>query len=172
MKIKILLLAICVFMVSCGSSKSTVYSKRKKRVYRPSKNYDKKQPTLADKVIWTAVTYKGTRYKYGGTTKKGIDCSGLVMVSFAKRGIQLPRSSYDMSKTGRKISLREVRRGDLLFFKTNPRRPNRISHVGLVTSVKNGLISFIHASTKRGVIVNNLSQKYYKRNFAGAKRVL
>ncbi len=156
------------FIISCGSSKEITARPRTTTQTTTSNN----TPTLADKVIWTAVSYKGTPYRYGGTTKRGIDCSALVQNSFSSRGVYLPRSAYDMSKKGIKIPLRKAQRGDLLFFKTNRRRPGRISHVGLVTSVKNGVVYFIHASTKRGVTINNMSENYYKRTYAFAKKVL
>lgn len=168
-KKSILSLLVVILIASCGSSKHVRYSSKKRTKTSRTSNSN---PTLADKVIWTAVTYKGVPYKYGGTTRRGMDCSGLVMVSFAERGVQLPRSSYDMSKSGYKISLRQAKRGDLIFFQTNPRKPNRISHVGLVTHVKNGVPYFIHASTKRGVTVNNMSERYYKKAFVKVKRVL
>lgn len=170
--INLRLVLLFIVFVSCSSSKELLIVKENKSRKKVAQKATKKKPTLADKVIWTAVTYKGTPYKYGGTTKQGIDCSALVQNSFAARGISLPRSSYDMSKKGYVISLKEARRGDLIFFKTNPRKPNKISHVGLVTHIKNGVAYFIHASTKRGVTVNNMSERYYKRNFALAKRVL
>ncbi|WP_299673737.1 C40 family peptidase [uncultured Tenacibaculum sp.] len=160
----------------CSSSKSASSSKRyktKKRVVTKKRSVRTKDlSTLANRIIATANTYKGTRYKYGGVTRKGMDCSGLIMTSFQKNGVSLPRTSYDMSNQGKQIPLKNARKGDLLFFTTNPRKPRKISHVGLVTSVKNGIVYFIHASTKRGVTVNNMSQKYYRRNFAKAKRVL
>ena len=170
------ILLILFLAYGCSSSKSTSSSRRytkKKRVVSKKRNNTRvKTYKLADKIIATANTYKGTRYKYGGVTKKGMDCSGLIMTSFKRHGFSLPRTSIDMSNQGKTISLKNVRKGDLLFFKTNPRKPRRISHVGLVTSVKNGVIYFIHASTKRGVTINNMSQNYYKRNFAKVKRVL
>ncbi|SNR14844.1 C40 family peptidase [Tenacibaculum jejuense] len=161
----------------CSSSKtassSKRYKKNKRRVVTKKRSVRTKDLSqLANRIIATANTYKGTRYKYGGVTRKGMDCSGLIMTSFKQNGLSLPRTSYDMSTQGKQIPLKNVRKGDLLFFTTNPRKPRRISHVGLVTSVKNGIIYFIHASSKRGVTVNNMSQKYYKRNFAKAKRVL
>lgn len=172
---KILFALLTLLIVSCSSSKP-VYKKRypsKKTTYKKSKSRKPaKRNGIADKIVNTAFTYKGTRYKYGGTTKKGIDCSGLIMNSFVKNGRSLPRTSYDMSNKGKTISLKSVRKGDLLFFTTNPRKPRRVSHVGLVTEVKNGIIYFIHASSKRGVTVNNMSQSYYKKNYAKAKRVL
>ncbi|WP_075341041.1 C40 family peptidase [Tenacibaculum agarivorans] len=169
------ILLILFLAYGCSSSKPTTSSKRyttKRKTVAKKKTYRKKGTALANKIINTANTYKGTPYKYGGVTSRGMDCSGLIMTSFKKHGVSLPRTSYDMSNQGKTISLNSTRKGDLLFFKTNPRKPRRITHVGLVTSVKNGVVYFIHASTKRGVTVNNMSQKYYKRNFVKAKRVL
>ncbi len=175
-KILSLVLLFSLFY-SCSSSKTT----SRKRYPRKKIAVKKRTPrrvnrgvskSVADKIIKTAFTYEGTKYKYGGTSRKGMDCSGLIMTAFVKNGVSLPRTSYNMSTKGKTISLKNARKGDLIFFTTNRRKPNRISHVGLVTSVKNGQIYFIHASTKRGVTVNSMSQKYYKKAFAKAKRVL
>ena len=145
-------------MLSCSSSKKVVSSSKKNEV------------TIANKIIWTAVTYKGTPYKYGGTTKNGMDCSGLIHTSFKQRGVAIPRVSYQMAEKGTTISLKKVQRGDLLFFKTS-KNTNRISHVGLVTSTDNG-IQFIHSTSSKGVVVSSLSEKYWDNAFVKAKRVL
>lgn len=121
-------------------------------------------------VINTALTFAGVRYKYGGTTNKGMDCSGLLYVSFNANNIPFPRVSYDMATEGRKISVDEVQKGDLLFFRTS-RRSGRINHVGLVVDVKADEIRFIHASTSRGVIVSSLREGYWNDAFVRATRV-
>jgi len=159
-KITLLIVFLSFLMTSCSSTKKGVSSRKKYR----------KNLSVSDKIIRNAVAYKGTRYKYGGTTKRGMDCSGLVYTAFKKENIRLPRVSSAMATKGKKISLRKVKRGDLLFFRTT--RKNKITHVGLVTSVKNGQVRFIHATTKRGVIVSSLLEKYWKRAFVKAKRVL
>ena len=74
-------------------------------------------------------------------------------------------------RRGKKISLSKVKKGDLLFFKTNKSSRN-INHVGLVTSVKKGQIRFIHATSSKGVIVSVLSQKYWKNTFVKAVKIL
>ncbi|GAA3509087.1 hypothetical protein GCM10022393_21560 [Aquimarina addita] len=121
-------------------------------------------------IIAYAKTFEGTRYKYGGTTKKGMDCSGLVYTSFKKEEIVLPRTSRAMSAQGSKVSLRNVAVGDLLFFKTNKKK-NVISHVGLVVTVGNQ-VKFIHSSTSKGVTVSSLDEKYWNTAFAWARRIL
>ncbi|MBS9774674.1 MAG: C40 family peptidase [Tenacibaculum sp.] len=163
MIIKLLINLILIFsFTSCNTSKESISNNDKIQVTPPK---------LTDKIIWTAVTYKGTPYKYGGTTKKGMDCSGLVYTCFKKRGISLPRSSSKMYKRGRRISLKNVVRGDLLFFTTGKSR-SRINHVGLVTSARNGDIKFIHSTNSQGVIVTSLHSRYWKKTFIGAKRIL
>lgn len=162
---KILLLTTLSFLMACCSS-----SRGATTSSQGQKNYSTEQPTMADKIIWTAVSYKGTPYRYGGITRRGMDCSGLVHTSFKARGIELPRSSRGISTKGKSVALRNVRRGDLLFFKTG--RRERISHVGLVVSNKNGVIKFIHSTTSRGVIVSSMDERYWKRNYRKAKRVL
>lgn len=161
-------------MISCGSSRRVTYpTKRDSKVYSPPVSQtNTNNPTITDKIIWTAVTYKGTPYKYAGTTKRGMDCSGLVYTSFKARGVNLPRTSALMYARGYKISLRQVRRGDLVFFKTSRRGRAAVNHVGLVTSSKKGVIKFIHSSSSRGVIVSSLKERYWNRVFVAAKRVL
>ncbi|MGB0880564.1 MAG: C40 family peptidase [Polaribacter sp.] len=122
-----------------------------------------------DKIVANAMQYEGVRYKYGGTTKKGMDCSGIVYTAFGKENIKLPRTSREMAKRGNKISLAKVKKGDLLFFKAGRKY---INHVGLVISIKNKQIRFIHATTSRGVIISLLSEKYWKNAFVKAVRVL
>lgn len=171
---KLLYLLLLVNLVtSCGSSKeaSTRKTKRKTVSNQKSVSSSTKEATVADKVVWTAVTFKGVRYKYGGTTRKGMDCSGLIHTSFKKRNIYLPRTSYGMFTKGYEIPLREVKRGDLLFFITAKKR-NVVNHVGLVTSTDNNDIKFIHSTTSRGVIVSSLNMPYWKSAFYRAKRVL
>jgi len=134
--------------------------------------YQREPSKKALEIADYAMGYLGTRYKYGGTTKRGMDCSGLIYVSFINAGnVFLPRTSHAMAKEGKAILKGEVNVGDLLFFKTNKRK-NKINHVGLVVKVEPGKISFIHATTHGGVMISNLNQTYWKSRFAEARRVL
>ena len=168
-KKSIYIVLLSFLMVSCGLSKNVSYKKTKNTTRKV--NQFTKSPTIADKIVWTAVSYKGTRYKYGGTTKSGMDCSGLIYTSFKKRDVTIPRTSREMYKKGTVISLKKVRRGDLLFFKTAGKL-GRVNHVGLVTSTNDGNIKFIHSTSSRGVIVTSLFENYWKRAFLKAKRIL
>lgn len=126
---------------------------------------------LADSIVNTALAFSGTRYKYGGVTRKGMDCSGLIYIVFGEQHIDLPRISYQIAEEGRPIKLKKVTKGDLLFFSTG-KRSKRISHVGLVVAVDGDDIQFIHSTTSRGVIVSSLREGYWNHAFVKATRVL
>jgi len=126
----------------------------------------------ADKVISTARTFIGTPYKYGGTTRSGMDCSGLLINSFSAVKVNLPRSSEAQSKVGTEIKMNELQPGDLVFFATGDKK-KQITHVGLVTDVKSkDNIKFIHASSKLGVVETNLFAEYYQKRFRVARRII
>ena len=182
-KISYVLLILCI--VSCGTvKKKTTYSKTKQHTVSVKASKEtttnktvssprdkRKSLSKADGIINTALSYSGTRYKYGGTTKKGMDCSGLLYVSFGEHDVQLPRISYNMAQKGHKVKVKNIVKGDLLFFKTS-KRGKRINHVGMVVSTKNSEIKFIHASSSRGVIVSSLREGYWNSAFVKATRVL
>ncbi len=166
------LITLLVFLLySCGSSsKNKAVISEKTKSTAKTKTNGKPENRKIKSIISYAKSFNGTKYKYGGTTKKGMDCSGLVYTSFKKENVILPRTSRTMATQGKAISLKKVGVGDLLFFKTNKRK-NVISHVGLVVETK-GVIKFIHASTSRGVIISSLNEKYWNKAFASARRVL
>lgn len=139
-------------------------------IHSNSENNGENIPT-AYNIIDYAKQFEGVRYKWGGTTDKGMDCSGLVFESFRAYDIYLPRISRDMAKQGEKISLKQTHKGDLLFFKTRNRR-NDINHVGLVVAIEDNAIKFIHATTSSGVIISSLNESYWKNAFAEVRRIL
>ncbi len=131
-----------------------------------------KSSDKAEKVISTARTFIGTPYKYGGMTRSGMDCSGLLINSFTVVKVNLPRSSEAQSKVGTQVKMNELKAGDLVFFATGNKK-NEITHVGLVTDVKSkDNIKFIHASSKLGVVETNLFAEYYQKRFRVARRVI
>lgn len=127
--------------------------------------------TAAKNIVTNAKKFDGVRYKYGGTTKKGMDCSGLVFTSFKQENISLPRTTSDLSKTGNWIDLKQVKKGDLLFFATK-KNSRTVNHVGIVTNSRVGNVEFIHASTSKGVMVSNLAERYWYFAFVQARRIL
>lgn len=168
-KIALLLLLLISFS-SCKSSKRTTGKSKTVKVDSRSKRTSTPN-TKADKIVDYAFKFDGVRYKYGGTTKKGMDCSGLIVTSFNSENIPLPRTTGDLSVAGEWIDLKKVAKGDLLFFATRKNSRN-VNHVGIVTESRNGYVEFIHASTSNGVMVSNLAEKYWYFAFVQARRVL
>jgi hypothetical protein len=121
-------------------------------------------------LIDSAYSYIGTPYKWAGTSRSGMDCSGFVSTAFSAINVPLSRSSLEMSTQGRDIPLSQAEVGDLLFFKTNRKR-NRISHVGIVVGVGDE-VKFIHASVSQGITVSSLSENYWQKAYAKTSRVL
>jgi LysM repeat protein len=125
---------------------------------------------LIDQLIASASDNIGTRYRSGGTTTAGFDCSGFMCSTFGGFDIKLPRSSIEQSSYGEIIETEKAQKGDLIFFKTNGR--SRINHVGMVVEVVDGEIKFIHSSTHAGVIISSTKEPYYQRKFAQVNRVV
>ncbi|MFY0625863.1 MAG: C40 family peptidase [Reichenbachiella sp.] len=132
---------------------------------------NKKKKKSIKAVIQNAEYYKGTPYLYGGTSKKGIDCSALIQNSFSKAGYKIPRTSKEQSKHGKKVSWGSVRPGDLVFFKFK-KKGEKWYHSGLITKVSGENIYFVHASSSRGVVESNLKSDYYKDNVKTFRRVI
>lgn len=143
---------------------------REKNSFSTSEIVSKKNPKLT-KVINVANSFKGTPYLFGGTTKKGMDCSGLVFTSFKAVDINLARSSKNMYYEGEEVALKDVKKGDLLFFDID-KFQGRINHVGLVTSVDSGEVDFVHSTTSKGVIITSINESYWKKAFFKAKRII
>lgn len=112
-----------------------------------------------------ADSYLGIRYKYGGTTRKGIDCSGLIWRVFQDAGQRNfeRTSSSELYKMGRSVSRSNLKHGDLCFF--GPGR--KVNHVGIYM----GNNRFIHASSSKGVTYSSLDNVYWKPRIIGFRRV-
>ena len=122
-------------------------------------------------VIAKARSYTGTPYKWGGTTSKGMDCSGLLLTSFSAIEFSIPRTSAEQRKIGNRVGKSEIKKGDLVFFATTKKK-RKVTHVGLVTEVQGKNVTFIHSSTSKGVTESNLDNAYWAKRFRQARRVL
>ena len=121
-------------------------------------------------VIEIAKKFGGAPYLWGGTTKKGADCSGLTYIAFRLNGITLPRDSTPQSKTGTAVNYptEPLMPGDQLFFSASTDKKG-VSHTGIY--MDNG--EFIHsASGKNGLTVSRIDEEYYKNRLAGVRRRL
>lgn len=178
----VLCLCVCLVLV-CGSCSSRKAAPSKKgnvkyeRVDRlpggkdKDKDKDKKKNGKnlkgADAVVAEARSWVGVPYSYGGKTRKGTDCSGLVVAVFDKAaGITLPRSSSEQQAACRQVKRGNLRPGDLVFFTTGKNK-KKVNHVGIY--IGNGCM--VHASTSRGVMVSDLEQDYYRKTYHSGGRV-
>lgn len=116
-------------------------------------------------LIKSASAYKGTPYKYGGSTTSGFDCSGYTQFVFKKEGIAIPRDTTSQFSTGKSVSKSNLKTGDLVFFNTSGKG---VSHVGIYV----GSNKFIHASTSKGVTISSINDPaYWGKRYIGARRV-
>jgi cell wall-associated NlpC family hydrolase len=128
-------------------------------------------PVLADSILERGMSLIGTRYRFGGTSEAGFDCSGFIGYLFREEaGMNLPRSTREMINVNAPLVARSaLKPGDLLFFATNGRR-GRVSHAGIYL----GDNQFIHSSSRKsgGVRVDSLGDSYWSKTFIEAKRAL
>lgn len=150
-----LLLTLVVVMTSCSTSRTSMH--RSSSVYSGSESA----------LVLDARKLLKTRYKYGGNSPRGFDCSGFTQYLFQLHGTHLPRSAQAQSKLGSKVNLSDARPGDLLFF-----GGGSISHVGLVSRVKGKYPIMIHASTSSGVIETDINTSdYWRRRLKFVRRL-
>ncbi|WP_052947912.1 C40 family peptidase [Aneurinibacillus tyrosinisolvens] len=117
-------------------------------------------------ILKLAQSLKGTRYLQGGSSPKGFDASGYVNYVFMKNGVNIPRTTNLLFQKGKVVNKNALIAGDLVFFNTNGGKG--ITTVGIYL----GNNTFISTTTKRGVAIANLNDKYWASTFVGAKRVL
>jgi len=124
-------------------------------------------PISVKQVLYSQFSeWKAVKYRFGGLSKNGIDCSGFVYLTYLDNfSIQLPRTTEQQVKKGVKVNTQaNLKAGDLVFFKTGVRQ----RHVGIYLEKR----TFLHVSTKKGVIISRLDNPYWKKRYWRAVRVL
>lgn len=165
------MMLVLIFAASCKSKKNATHSGKKEKTSR------KEYKALSEKLnldvtkddnikLYTFVAeWLGTPHQMGKCTKSGVDCSCFVVLLYDKIYQQkLPRTAAEMHKQSSSVSKRNLNEGNLVFFKIKSRK---VSHVGVY--LKDGW--FAHVSTSKGVMINNLSEKYYEQYYDGGGRL-
>jgi len=163
---KMALLAILLAVICTGCGKPTDKTKPQVREISGSSNtVSLKNSKSVKKQLYSQYQeWKGVRYRENGLSKKGVDCSGFVHLTFRdKLGLGIPRTTALLSRLGNEVNRNKLRAGDLVFFKTGI----KIRHVGIY--VEKG--RFLHASTSKGVIISRLDNVYWKKHFWHARRI-
>lgn len=154
-----------------SQTKKREHNAVKKGYKLPACDYYSSQHLSLDSVETLSLYYDiydwlGTKYKYSGDSKKGVDCSGFVSRMYTDTYcIGLNGGSKDIWKVVTPVEKNELKEGDVLFFKI---KKGQISHVGIY--LRNN--KFAHASVKSGVIISDLNEPYYKKYFFKAGRVV
>ncbi len=149
------------FLVSCGSIQERSFSTHDSRS-AANKPLD---PSYLRKILYSHYNeWQGVRYEYGGLSRRGIDCSGFVHLTFkSKLGKNLPRTARMQAKIGQEVRRNDLRAGDLVFFRTG----KSSNHVGIY--LENN--KFLHASQKKGVTISRLDQVYWRSNYWKSVRI-
>jgi len=155
------LISAAFWLSACGSQPP--------RVLAPSAGAnpipDKSQNQVLHKLNTVYASWEGVPYKYGGNDKRGIDCSGFIHAALKTAlGLDVPRSTQLLAQSGKQISDKELRAGDLVFFKTS----KKDRHAGIYLADGR----FMHASTSRGVMISQLQNPYWRDAYWKSRRIL
>ncbi|HMN32532.1 MAG TPA: C40 family peptidase [Chitinophagaceae bacterium] len=155
MKLRLLFFMFAIVLASCGTKKGFVKEEK-----RELKEIPIKKNLKSEVALWL-----GTPYKYGGNTREGVDCSGLVNAVYLKvYGIKLPRTSKEIFKQSNPIKTSQLKEGDLIFFDYEGKG---VSHVGIYLDEG----KYVHASSSKGVIISELNNPYTQKKLVGAGRI-
>lgn len=164
---KIVPFATILFLAFAASGCSLLQVKHKpeESSISPEKKIDLSDSQAVKEALYLQYRqWKDTEYALGGLGKQGIDCSGLVYVTYLEKlGIELPRTTELQSQTGKEVQRSELRAADLVFFKTGP----KLRHVGMY--LEND--TFLHVSKIDGVTISTLSDYYWKNAYWHSRRV-
>jgi len=156
------LLILAVLISSCGTKRNTTSAYKKSIEEKYAHLLGISKSTILNRKLYSFIDeWYGTPYQYGGKTKKGIDCSGFTTIIYKEVfGKEVMGSSASIYHQCSAISKDKLKEGDLVFFKIDSKE---ISHVGIY--LQNN--KFIHATTKAGVMIDDLNEEYYRKYFKG-----
>jgi len=158
---------ILFFLSACTSLRPADSSIPKPR--KPRSNTSRNISSLRTDIIRTARKYKGSKYKYGGTTPKGFDCSGFTSYVLLKNKVDLDRTSGAQAKQGKKIRSVAAQPGDLLFFGSR----GKVSHVAIITQNDANGLKVIHSTSSKGVIEQNITHSdYWQSRLLFARKIM
>lgn len=151
------LISVVSLLISCGALRE-----RSSLSLNTAKLTDS---AYVKKVLYSQFNdWQGVRYRYGGLSRSGIDCSGFVYVTFkTKLGLDLPRTTALQTRLGKEVSKSELKAGDLVFFKTT----FQSGHVGIFLENNR----FLHVSERKGVTISRLDDNYWKSNYWKSVRI-
>ena len=161
----LLFLSIALLFTACSSKQSNPYT-----VTKPLSAYENDQTyngiNISYKLLKHYAQWREVKYKYGGNSKRGIDCSYLVHDTYRSYfDIDMPRTTLYQSQIGLPINKSDLKTGDLVFFITSKKGSR---HVGIY--LDHG--DFMHVSTSKGVMISNLNNPYWRRHYWMSRRVL
>ena len=163
---------ILFFLSACNALRpveSGMPEPRKSRNTTTRTSTSRNISSLRTDIIKTARKYQGSKYKYGGTTPKGFDCSGFTSYVLLKNKVDLQRTSNAQSKEGKKIRVSAAQPGDFLFFGSK----GKVSHVAIVTQNDAKGLKVIHSTSSKGVIEQNITHSdYWQSRLLFARKIL
>ena len=165
--------AVILFILSaCNAlrpAESGIPQPRKPQGSNTRTNTSRTVSSLRTDVIRTARKYQGIKYKYGGSTPKGFDCSGFTSYVLLKNKVDLQRTSKEQSKEGKKIRVKTAQPGDFLFFGSK----GKVSHVAIITQNDAKGLKVIHSTSSKGVIEQNITYSdYWQSRLLFARKIL
>ncbi len=156
----------CFFLFSCSSTSSLA-------VNDSSYKYSYSPNPIIDSLLTYSFKQMGKPYKRAANGPNAFDCSGFTSFVFNKFGYDLLRTSSGQSKNGKKVSKKNLKPGDLVFFKGRNSHSSRIGHVGIVVSIdEKNSFSFIHAAVSTGISHDKSNAPYYAKRYLTACRVI
>ncbi len=154
---------IVVIIFSCGGNKKVVVSKNDRIIINKYANaLQVEKSEISNLQLYSFIDdWKGTKYKYGGLSKSGVDCSGFCTLLYKEiYNKTISRTTHDLAKDIDKVGKSKLKEGCLVFFNISKKKKN--SHVGVY--LKNN--RFVHASTSKGVVISSLDNPYYKKTYS------